>query len=1000
MADIGIGSQLATAAEEASKGIGTVNTSADALASSIEKAAGNLDKFKDILDKIKNGTGSINELMSILSENTRDLSEQEVLRIKSLAEEVKLMKQAAESGAEELENLENQISKTDNLIEKRKIAIQIAQKQLQMAIAAGTLDAAQIEAARKYIKELKEELDLLEKKQKTTAKIVENLSKGTKEVLALVNTLSLGSLEAVRSIFTLSGWGQRAAEVMQKTANANSVLAATVGKVGEAGLAFSENFSKGLSNYGVTITEAAGAYSELFKTYSGFSNLDTTTRENLAKTTATLKNLNISASDVGKNFDIITKSLGYAEADMERINTELRAQAVGAGIDQAKMVKEFASSMDRLAVYGQRAPEIYARLQKAAKHLGMELSSLNGIVGEQFDTFENSARAAGKLNALLGGNYLNSVEMMNATEEDRIVILKRSLEASGKNFASLNRWEQKAIAASLGIKNLSEANNLLGKSSWELEAAMAEAAAKEEDMNKAKEQAAELQTRLNAIMLDFFKIIEPLVSRVESFIKWLSEFSEKEKEVVFWTSLIIGLLTAFSAGYFFKKVLEGFIDKLISKLSGIKSVAAEAGEGIKEGIENAAESGPKARQFGKDLLYLGGAILGIGAGIGLAAWGLSKLVQAFTQTTQAGYALGAVALVLAAFAIYIKLLGKAGESSQAGLYAVAVAMLAVGGAIAIASFGLSFLVSSFEKLSDEKATAAMWTVVSVMGGFVLALFGLAIAAKLLTSGGGSIAIGILAAVLLALGLAIALIGGGIYLFVESISKMADIKFSAIKELGSSMKEVGSAFKELGELIVTDKSEKIINWFISIGTSLDTASSRMSVLSSSMMELNKLFTDENALSSFEAGIVKLKDSIAELSTVMQELEGSKFVTLTGFVQSVSAMDPAQTDQRAVSIQNLVTTIKNSTSEITNEKIEPTKKFIETITKYYEVKNTVKESSDDKLLQAIRLLTNKVEASSSTKDEEKTVTLIIKGADWKNSDFGKKPIHNVNIGVSDK
>ena len=40
-------------------------------------------------------------------------------------------------------------------------------------------------------------------------------------------------------------------------------------------------------------------------------------------------------------------------------------------------------------------------------------------IAAQFDTFEKSASAVGRLNAMLGGPFLNSVQMVYATESER-----------------------------------------------------------------------------------------------------------------------------------------------------------------------------------------------------------------------------------------------------------------------------------------------------------------------------------------------------------------------------------------------------------------------------------------------------------------------------------------------------------------------------------------------------------------------------------------------------
>ena len=130
---------------------------------------------------------------------------------------------------------------------------------------------------------------------------------------------------------------------------------------------------------------------------------------------------------------------------------------------------EFKASLPTLAAYGDRATEVFKGVAAASKATGIEMSKLIGITS-QFDTFQGAADAVSGLNAILGGPYLNSLEMVNASEEERIRLLVSSMEATGMSFGSLSKFEQKAIAAKLGITDMAEANKLLNTTVAELDA--------------------------------------------------------------------------------------------------------------------------------------------------------------------------------------------------------------------------------------------------------------------------------------------------------------------------------------------------------------------------------------------------------------------------------------------------------------------------------------------------------------------------------------------------
>ena len=56
------------------------------------------------------------------------------------------------------------------------------------------------------------------------------------------------------------------------------------------------------------------------------------------------------------------------------------------------------------------------------------------------------------MNALLGGPYLNTLEMVNATNPaERFELLKDSVDRAGKSFEQMEYYERKALAAAVGL---------------------------------------------------------------------------------------------------------------------------------------------------------------------------------------------------------------------------------------------------------------------------------------------------------------------------------------------------------------------------------------------------------------------------------------------------------------------------------------------------------------------------------------------------------------------
>ena len=125
------------------------------------------------------------------------------------------------------------------------------------------------------------------------------------------------------------------------------------------------------------------------------------------------------------------------------------------------MAENFKQSQPIMVQYGKVVGnQVFEQLTKQAKATGVAFGDLLSIAG-QFDTFEGAANAAGKLNAILGGNLLNSVELFDRKEGDRVMMLRRAVIESGRNFTSLGKFEQRALQLPQALMTLLWQQNYL-----------------------------------------------------------------------------------------------------------------------------------------------------------------------------------------------------------------------------------------------------------------------------------------------------------------------------------------------------------------------------------------------------------------------------------------------------------------------------------------------------------------------------------------------------------
>jgi len=224
-----------------------------------------------------------------------------------------------------------------------------------------------------------------------------------------------------------------------------------------------EEFAEGLSEawddreiqrMAGSMQELSQATASLYSNYRAFS-------ENLPGSQLELSRLALAANRVGINFDdfatVVEKSTRIFGDTATAAMSRLYNSAIAIGEVPARMVKNYISSLDTLAQYsGPRAIKVFQELSAMSKATGIEMQRLVSVA-DRFDTFESAADSTAKLNAILGGPYLNSVQMLNASEEERLRLLRGTLDATNRSWESLGRFERKAFAAAAGFQSLAVA---------------------------------------------------------------------------------------------------------------------------------------------------------------------------------------------------------------------------------------------------------------------------------------------------------------------------------------------------------------------------------------------------------------------------------------------------------------------------------------------------------------------------------------------------------------
>ena len=136
-----------------------------------------------------------------------------------------------------------------------------------------------------------------------------------------------------------------------------------------------------------------------------------------------------------------------AEASGTTLQAKLQESMVTAahlsdqfGVDVKMIGKNFDQMAADVENFGHLAPKTLMATAAYAAKLGVEVKSLTGLM-EGFDTFESAAQNAGKLAEAFGMN-VDVMGMMNAENPaERMDMLRKSFEETGKSVSDLSRHE-------------------------------------------------------------------------------------------------------------------------------------------------------------------------------------------------------------------------------------------------------------------------------------------------------------------------------------------------------------------------------------------------------------------------------------------------------------------------------------------------------------------------------------------------------------------------------
>lgn len=458
-------------------------------------------------------------------------------------------------------------------------------------------------------------------------------------------------------------------------------------------------------SFNVDVEKAGRAITDLHTEIATFNRMSADQQMMLTETTARMVALGVQTKVGAQQLDNMILGMGMTANMANDASLELVNLGDQIGVAAEVISNDFNKAAGELAKYGPDAINVFKGMAAAAKATGIEVGNLMSVT-KQFDTFEGAATSAGKLNAILGGGVLNSMDLLNSTEEERVRLLIQSMSLSGKNFESLNRFEKQAIASAAGIKDMTEANKLFSMSLSaydDMQASAAGASGEAAKLQERAEAATKFGDKLKQIGQAFAVAFMPVLEFAHGFANIILELNDMTGGM-----FIPAMLT-----------LVGVV-AMFARAQQIANIATWAGTQIT--VSRAAIETMYGNAVAFTSLVQEGANMRERASIALDLMSIPTRQASAAATVQSGVAAQTASAMMLEFAIALELVAVSAAPLIPAVTAIGFAIGGLGLAIAAPFIALTALIVSFTMLFT-----AMLEAPQAIGAAIAGLLGFAVA---------------------------------------------------------------------------------------------------------------------------------------------------------------------------------------------------------------------------------------------------------------------------------
>jgi len=432
--------------------------------------------------------------------------------------------------------------------------------------------------------------------------------------------------------------------------------------------------------FGATMEDVSKQTQTLIGTVSDFSLESAQAGTRVAQTGVLLEKLGVQGEDFAKGIQNSMKMFGQSMMQGEQTARELLETSKALGIEPKKLAGDYAKMGGQLAKLGRDGPQAFKELARVSKITGMEMEKVLSITNK-FDTFESAAEMTGKLNAALGGNFVNAMDMMMDTDPvSRFEKMRDAISQTGLTFDDMSYYQRKFYAESMGLSDVGDLALMMSGNMDMMSGATQKSAADYEKLAEEAKATMSLQEKFNSFLAQVAPILEDLMVEAHIWMDWLQNNKPLINSVSGAIKFMAGILVTVAKNWEIALIVMAGVPLIFAGVSfaikgltlatnrqiaaSLKKIATAPQEIVaNEGVGNSAlRSGQKmqmgskgAGAFALKMLAVGAAIGMITGGIGYMANGLANLFNAISGEK------------IAIFTAFMSQIGQGGVLATAGL---------------------------------------------------------------------------------------------------------------------------------------------------------------------------------------------------------------------------------------------------------------------------------------------------------------------------------------------